>query len=445
MTNLKDVKREIVNWYKTTYLNNKGIPYFEIDGVTGKPLSNRDLIPELGDYLPFLYYIGEKDYVNRQIKIAKSYLTKGIITKKISIPRGIPLHEKILYKLVPKHSESFEYTDLILGLLEVYEQSKDKEVLNFADYMLNKAFSVFNKDNVIHDMYFPSLKLKLPASSSLSGMYIELLADFYRLTKNKDYLTRAYALVEKWASVDFFNKYGVFPVYYTPNKKIRKLPIFSKYSKIAKLNKHNTTVIAAILALYQQTKDPKLLSIIEKWVYGLKKYFLNKDYIADEVIEINEGKKRILLKPEIRNFALIDFLADLYYTTKNKEYLNLAEKNAQFWINQQSDLGLIPFTPNGNYSRFDSQTDMGVAFMKLYELTNKKIYKNSAYNLLKAQLKYHHTKHGYVERVNPKTGWIMDYSIETRFTALFLKLLLTIEKNKKIYKDKKFYYLLRDR
>ena len=83
--------------------------------------------------------------------------------------------------------------------------------------------------------------------------------------------------------------------------------------------------------------------------------------------------------------------------------------------------------------------------MKLHELTNKKIYRTAAEKLLKAQLKYHHTKYGYVERVNVKSGNIVDYAIETRFTALFLKLLLILEKNKKIYNDKKFYYLLRDR
>lgn len=445
MIDFKQIKKEIVNWYKTDYLNQRGVPYFEVDGRSGKPLSNRDLIPELGDYLPFLLYLGEKKYVKKQLDSVKKYFSKNILIKNLSIPKGIPVYEALLYKFIPKHSECFEYTDLLLGLLEIYEQNKNEDVLRFADHILNKAYSLFYKNGFLYDLYFPSLKMKLPATSSLSGMYIELLADFYRLTKNKKYLNKAMELVGSWSKVEFFDKYGIFPAYYTPNKLIRILPLFKKYNNIAKLNKHNTTMMAGILALYQQTKDKKLLAIIEKWVSGVKNYFLNKNKIADEVIEIKNRKKKVLWGAEIRNFALIDLLADIYQTTKNKECLDLAEKNAKFWINQQSDIGLIPFMPKGNYSRFDSQTDMGVAFMKLYELTNKKIYKIVANKLLKAQLNYHHTKYGYVERVNVKTGRIIDYSIETRFTALFLKLLLILEKNKKIYKDDKFYYLLRDR
>jgi len=380
-----------------------------------------------------------------QIALVKAYFSKNILLKKLSVPRGIPMHEALLYKLIPKHSESFEYTDLLLGLLEVYEQNKNKAILKFADHVLNKAYSIFYKDGFLYDLYFPSFKMKLPAASSLSGMYVELLADFYRLTKNKKYALMAQHLVDSWTKTEFFENYGLFSAYHAPSRIIRKLPLFKKYNSISKLNKHNTTMIAGILGLYQQTKDEKLLKIIKKWVWGLKTYFLNKDGIADEVIEIKNNKKRVLWKAEIRNFAVIDLLSDIYETTKDKECLILSEKNAKFWINQQTDIGLIPFNPNGSYSRFDSQTDMGVAFMKLHELTNKKIYRTAAEKLLKAQLKYHHTKYGYVERVNVKSGNIVDYAIETRFTALFLKLLLILEKNKKIYNDKKFYYLLRDR
>lgn len=444
---LDEKKREIFKWFKEDYIGSEGMPIFDLDARTGKAISAKNQIAELGDYLPFFSYFKQEEFVNAQLKLVHGFFKKdGILLKRVSIPKKMPFYEALLLKAVPKHAECFEYTDLLLGLLEVYELTKEKKALDLAKTALDKAYSLFYKDGLMYDLYFPQLKLKIPLSSSLSGMYIELLCDFYRLTKDERYLKRAKALAGSWINLPFVKKYGLFPAYCSPGALTQKIPIVAKYSNVVKIHKHNTSMMAGIVALYNQTHDKDLLTVIGRWVNGVQKYLMQKEGGITEVVKFNKGNPTTLWKIELRNFAVIDLLCDISHFTNNQKYLALACRIADFWLNLQSGkTGLIPFESGGKESRFDPLTDFSIALMKLHELTGKTKYKVAAVKIFQGQLKYHWTNRGYVERVDVNSGKITDYRIETRFTSLFLKSLLLFSENKKIYEDWIIYSIMRDR
>ena len=122
-----------------------------------------------------------------------------------------------------------------------------------------------------------------------------------------------------------------------------------------------------------------------------------------------------------------------------------AEKVAEFWLNLQSKLGLIPNRLDKSYTHLDNKTDFAVALLKLYALTENKKYKNAAIKIIDGVIKFHRTDRGYVTSVDAKSGEIVNYEVKTKFNSLFLKPLIAIDREDEIYKDKKLYNILRDR
>ena len=443
---IESKKDEILRWFENNYTPKDNFPFFQIDGKSGEGNSDKNSLAELGDYLPFLLYFGLNSYAQKQLEIAEDFFDNGFI-----IMENNPSKNIIKKAVFGDYTWSFEYTDFILGLLECYELTKNKETLQFAEKMMHKVFYLFGKNGMICNRYYPRLNYRMPISDSLSGMYIELLVDLFKLTNKKEYLEKSNFLAKNWIQVDFFQSYGLFPElfylkkYYTI---LRKNEYTLKPTQNAYLTKYNSTMVAGILSLYEVTKDPILKQSLIKWNEGIQSFFQDKDGGLYDHVEIVDSKVVDKGAISITNFAIVDLLCDIYYVTKDDLFLNNALIIASFWEKQISkETGLLPAAVSKSYSSFDGETDFVIAFMKLYELTNQEKYRDAAKSIFNGQLKFHHCEKGYVDKVNIFSGEIVDHNIQTRFVSLFLKAIMVMSSGKKIYdpNDKTFLSLLRDR
>jgi len=443
--------QEIIKWFKIDFLGPDGFPVFDLDGRTGKPLSKRNLMPELGDYLPFLLYLGEEDYVNEQIELARIYFEENelLINKEkrklvIKTNEGYNIRKSAL---LPSFSYSFAYTDLLLGLLECYELKGDRKNLSLAEKIIQKVFDNFFRDGFLCSYYIPLLGYRIPVSESNTGLYIEILVDLYRFTDKQKYIKRAEDLAKSWLKTDFVKSYGLFPYYHLLDSKFLLIPSIKQMSKTVTLTKHNYCTLAGMLALYEKTKKEVFKEAIEKWVEGFEKYLIDEKSIVHTEVEIDNGK--ITRKGASFNSLFItDFFCDIYCKLNEEKCLLYAKKVADFWLKLQSkNTGLIPNQLDKRATFIDNETDFSVALMKLYSLTGEKKYKNTATNIVNGVIRFHRIKRGYVRSVDAESGEIVDYKIETKFTSLFLKPLIAIASGNEIdiYKNQMLYNLLRDR
>ncbi len=420
----KDLKlkaEEIINKFKNDYSRDGLRSYYDV----GKNISYGDLLyNDLGDYLPFIAYFGNDEFCNKEIRNLKNNLKNGLLFRK-------------------NYSLAFDHTDLLLGLIEHYKIKKDYSIINLAEEITNNVLKNFYRKDVInayHIKYF-----KLPIVNSIDNTFIELLIDLYEVTKKEKYLETTRYQANYWLNTEFYKKEKLFSNLNVISFKY----LFSKFAKVkrnlirANLMKNNTNSLFALLELYKINKDEELKKDIYSMINSINKNFLD-DNIYYQEIEL-KNNKIIRDKNLTCNFAMIDLLCDCYHTFKDKKFLINAENVAEKWLELQGMTGLFPMYLDKEESMLDSETDMIIALMKLYELTKNINYRKSAVNALDGVLRYHYTNKGYVQAVNINDGSVIDNRIKIKFNALFLKALILFIEDKSIYNNKNLFKLLRDR
>jgi len=431
-----DIILNIIN----KYTNKEGFIVEKGDVLTGNVNKRNIIIEDLGDYIPFINQLGYKNFSSKQIKLTISFLEKrNYVYKK----------NKVLIR-------PYYNTDLILGFLEYYQQTKNQESLNAAKKIIQSWHKYFIKNNFVSAAYLNKINLNLPLTCSQGGgMYIELLSDLFKITKEKKYLALAKRLTDGWVNCPFFKNYGLFPNYHLFSFKILKLfPDIKKRITNATLHKQNTNLIFSLLSLYLMTKNKDIKKALYKWFGSVKENLLTKEGgLYTNWNPIEKGKNI-----NLTNFHALEVFSDSSYFLMDKDLLSTAIKIGDFWIKQQSkETGLFPLwtkSPKGqeskskpkNTSWLDCNTDMIIALMKLYELTRNKRYKESAELALEGVFKYHKKKYGYAKIVDYTNGKVIDPEFQTKTVTLFLKaIILFLNKEKNIYKTNWLYKLLRDR
>jgi hypothetical protein len=209
--------------------------------------------------------------------------------------------------------------------------------------------------------------------------------------------------------------------------------------------KNNTNPIFSFLELYKVDRDATIKSDIYKWVEATKKIMSSGKGGLYSSIELtgNNIKMDVDLTS---NFAVIDVLCDCAWVFKEDRFLRMAREIADFWLSlQSSSTGLFPLTPKSKSSYLDSETDMIIALIKLYELTGEVKYKESAEKTFEGILQFHHAKRGYVLSVDINNGKILNPIVKTKFVSLLLKPFILFISGRDIYKTPWLHNLLKDR
>lgn len=382
--------------------------------------SKANLFPDLGDVIAFVEYFGGHRLVRKQIEAYKKSPRNGILVSQFPTLgiRGF--------------AKSYEYSDLLLGLIDNFTINPTEENKKLCVENLEKAIEIFRFDKDISSFYYSSAGLHVPLIDTRDSMFIEIFLDAEKIFDEPRYGIVAKNIYGKIKSSYFFKKNDLLSTH---------MPNIS--GKVV-VSKNNTNTLFAWLALYLKTGDEEILSSTKRLLSSLESRALTEG--GGVVMNLYDGKSDTSANLTA-SCILLDFSCDMFKFTSDTEALNLAKRIADFWLGRQAVTGLFPLKSSGKTSFLDSETDMSVALFKLFELTGNEIYKNAAEKCFQGIWQYH-KKEDYPLSVDVETGKTIKNVQRTKFLALFLKLLIlqiSYAEGKTIYGDKNLWNLLRDR
>jgi uncharacterized protein YyaL (SSP411 family) len=425
--------------------------------------SDRPLTSDLGDYVPFFYWLGE---------VGKSTEFKNFASNQVKTAEKVAMVENGLFYtyLGNSHFKIFSANDMadsIVGVVLMYELTGDDHFKMVADKFYNGlSKSLLGPDGFISAYKSPILKSPFSVSG-YSGVYIEELARLYRLTGEEKYLNHASELAKPWISEKRFTEYGLF-FFHPTSRLFRFFELILKATASSSFDtaimmKPNTNMIYGLLELYRVGKDDYVREAISKWLSNLRRLKAGEFYYSNYNCKTNVANT-INLET---NATILDILIEAYIVLNDKKLLDAAKKNADEWLSLQTSSGLVPNSPEdvtnyhsfkgvfpvihempGRYARLDPQVDLSVGLFKLSELTGDEKYQKAAIDIIEGILKYHKFEESYVEFVDTQTLEKKGFEIETKFLALLLKaylLAFEVQKGKEIFKDEKILSLIRDR
>lgn len=384
------------------------------------------ILDDLGDYLPFIYYLGKTDFCKKHMRAVMKDYPEGLI----------PTRKKGGFY----YSNIYEYSDFLLGLIDYYKDSNDKKVLKYTIRMMDKVIDEFSLEKKPYSFVFhigPKRK-SIPVRENSIGFFIEILIEMHKTTEDDKYLQVAYSLSDTLSEDKFFRKYYILPEY---------TGIFlPKDMKKIRIMKTNTNSLYGFLELYKHTKEWGNRKIIDKW---LSRMFDLMEAKPSQFYEI-KGKKISSTKQYLlpASFAMIDFICDFTYFTGEREFLEKAKEIADEWIKVRGKTGLFPNDFDEKRSDLDSNTDFAVALAKLGQLCEEPKYIEIAKDIIEAQKKHHFVKRrGMVLGVHIDTGEVLGHTIKTKFNFLFFKAKILEDCGYVVYDDNnlKAYDLLKDR
>jgi len=425
---LKEAGR-IISLLKKDFVMENGAFFLERSGTN---IFSRHIFPDFGDFAPFFLYFGEGKFVDEQVSIFKGILKNGVLVSEFP-SFGI----KNLAK-------SYEYTDLLFGLIDYYAFKKDKESFDLLLNTADSAAGIFNFGGGTSSFYHTGLRARVPVFDTRDATFMEIFADLHKLVPDKKYLDFALNIYERLIKTDLYKKHGLFPTW-DANFFVKTVldPKGNKFNA-AQIHKNNSNALFALLSLYKETKSESVLKTIFTVINNLK----NKATAGGGgVLEIYRPGRPSEQTSLSSSFSVLDFLCDFYHFQKRKEDLDYAENIAKYWMARQGKTGLFPEFGGGKISFFDAETDMCVALYKLGELTGNQSYRAAADKCLNGIIEFH-GKNDYVLGVDVGSGAVVNNAQRTKFIALFLKLLiLKIETagGEPIYGNGKLLDLLKDR
>ncbi len=423
--------RRIIDLLKKEFIFPDGSFFWEKEG---KKIFSHHIHSDLGDFLPFFLYFGEDEFVDKQVFLYEKSLKDNLYISEFS-SFGIGGLVK-----------SYEYTDLLLGLTDLYEISPNERNKGLLLKTTETAVKVFNLDHSLSSYYYPKLGFNLPIVDTRDGTLIELFVSLYEIGLGEKYLSIAKNIYIKLINDSFYNDFSLLPTF--------EVPKWLKFglSMIGDKDRFNKVMI------FKNTTN-SLFGFLSLAKIGMKEVYVEINKIITKLKSISEEiGGGIPITYELKNnkksvanltasFGVIDFLCDFYNETGDMTKIEFAKTIADFWIKKQGKTGLFPVTPDSVDSFFDSETDMTVALYKLWEKTYEVRYKDSADRCLEGIIKFHGSK-DYVLSVNINDGEVINVGQRTKFLALFLKLLILkikYSEGKKVYSDKELFNLLRDR
>lgn len=417
--------RRIIDLLKNDFVLDDGSLCLNINGDYK---SHYHIFPDLGDVLPFFIYFGEVKFIEKQIEVFKSILINGIL-----------ISEFPTFK-IKGLAKSYEYSDLLLGLIDYYNFKQDDESKKLLIENVSKSIDIFKFNNTFSSYYWPKFDFNFPIRDSRDGMMIELFVDIYYLFDDEKYLEISKNIYTKLINSSFYKKNNIFPTF-SGNKLFN---LFSDKFKEGDIMKSNTNTLFAMFSLWKVTEDSKVLEDIINTIESIQhKATVDKGGVITSY-NPNSGIKKVSLTP---SFAMLDFLCDFYYYHRRYKDIEYAQDIADYWLSRQAKNGLFPLYNDSRETFVDAETDMSIALYKLYELTGEEKYNISANNCLDGMIKVH-GKYDYVLSVDIDTEKVLNASKKSKFLALFLKLLILkseLNNGGDIYNNKELFNLLKDR
>jgi hypothetical protein len=385
---------------------------------------------DFGDIAPFLLHFGKTDFVAGQLQILERTLRHGVLVSEFPT-LGVRGWVK-----------SYEYTDLLLGLLDVHQTNPELVSRESVERTLQQVIRLFRYDKKFCSWYFYPLRLPVPVRDTRDGMMIELFVDAQRLLGGERYSAIAKSIADQLLTLPWYQKHHLLPTLVTPSTLTDRL--LGQKSTQAEIAKHTTNTLYGLLALLQTTGDNIYDTHIEQMLIAVRDTATHDGGGVVKTYRPGQAPKKGFLTSSC--FTL-DFICDYVQVTGKTEWLAYGQTIADYWISRQSALGLFPEFSDGETSFLDSETDMSVSLAKLYECTGDVRYWQAAERCIGAVITQH-GQYDYPLRVSIVDGQPKDTLQKTKFLALFLKAIILLQayaKGETIYSSPQLHALLRDR
>jgi hypothetical protein len=420
--------------FETTYARQGALPPFCVDGHTGQVLGEKDLLPELADYLPLLLAAGRREYVVAQGEIVRRRLARD---------RLVANPDPGLWPWL-RRTNPFYYGDLILGLLLCHDLGMGswwlEEARRQTDWVIRRFLY---RGALVKEVLVPS-GLALPASESNSLLMVELLVDLHgRSGGDRHDLELAASLLAPWRELAEAD--GAVPQLRLLHPALAAVPRFAARRHVYPLYKHNLCFLAALFSLAESRNRPDEKEAAIASALRAARFFRKDDGpFAHAVRRRGPG-----FSPEtasLKGTLLAEHLCDLGVAAHRDDLVSEAASQCRWWLERcHPATGLIAYWENGHETDVDSLTDFAVTLLKLFAATRDQGFRASACGLLRAMLRFHLGEHGLVSSVDTRNGSVCDHRVETRLTSLFLKPWLLLPVAEGIYQDPCLLGLVRDR
>ena len=319
----------LINLIKENFINEDGVLSQDF------PVSKKNLLSDLDDYLPFFFiFWREKFYKNQIIQSRKIYKNPALVQSHGS---------RII---------SYMNNEYVGGVANYYDYYKDSKIKIILDEIVESVLIYLSNDNTIITYYDIKNDKKSKIINPYFGAFIEVLIELEHLYPKLSDIT--YPTIDFFIKDSTFEKYGVFPSKIHQSSKVYNhlfrnliLPIPNKVLNIlnvhfysqgrwadyafklpigpfSQLAKDNSNLVFALIEAYKLGQNPRYKNAIIKWISGFKKYFirdndiyrfLNRDCTVNE---INTGH----IHP------IIDILCDTYsFVTKDYKFNEISNKN----------------------------------------------------------------------------------------------------------------------
>jgi len=428
---------EIVHWFENVWTPASGLPPFQLDAA-GKPSGRMTLLSDLADYLPFLYLAGAKEYVAKQTRAAMQvFESKHVIST--------PYARRGFLRLLPR-SNPFYSTDFLLGLLLLHQLDSRLVTSRVLDSIAHRILHTYLRDGWMSKEVVYPFRWRTPLSESDSLLFVEMMVDIHEITGNPEFLSSARELVRCWLNHPYTRTWGMVPQVVVLSPIWQDIGRFAEREVTARLYKHNTALIAGLLALHRIGENQQeLQEAIFRVVDAIRELLIDDDgkvyfqWVAN-------GFRHRAYEVNLGNANVIELLLDVYDSFGRIQDLETARLIAGFWMRIQNDrTGLVPESPASQVSGMDHQTDFAVNLHRLASVTGNDDYYQAAVRIAQGQMRYHPTQHGYVNMIHAGTGQIIDPRIETRYSSLFLKILLLLRSDDDAWSDLTIRRMMSDR
>ncbi len=428
---------EIKDWFQEGWGQASGLPAFVV-GEDGQPVGGMDLLTDLADYLPQLYLAEARDYVREQVDLAvKAFQRKHVIMT----PR-----ERRGFLGFWRRSNPFYSTDFLLGLVILHRLDSGLVPLDrLRDITRNILTTYLRNGWMVKEVVYP-FRWRVPLSESDSLLYVEILAELLRLSGDREFLDAAQGIAQHWLDHLFTRTCGVAPQLAVLSPIWKGVSRFAHREVTAILYKHNTALLAGLMALSQLADDKDM------WKQAA---FRVADSVSHHFIDDkgrvyfqweSKGSETRTFGVSLGNSVVIEPLLDMYHLFGRDQDLVRAKLVAGYWMALQDPVtGLVPNDSDNLTSEMDHQTDFAVNLHRLYSMTGDRQYLDAAVRIVNGQLRYHRKSHGYVNRVHAKTGAVIDGRVETRYTSLFLKVFHLLKQGKSAWDDPNVRWVMKDR
>jgi len=280
-----------------------------------------------------------------------------------------------------------------------------------------------------------------PFCSRLNYSFVELLLDLYEEKGNIDYVDISRRILYDALEIPFYRKYHLFPMRdYLIFRKIFNLIRAPRTCFIGK----NISIFFGLAKYGELSED----AFIINHTYNFLDAIWSNMVVDGVVYRSYQPKENNLEEPNLAAaFMYLNMLNFAYDKFRQSIHLDHARIIADKWLTQQSSLGLFPFTYNGNRSWLDSETDISISLLELYELTGEKQYYNAAKNCYDGIIQYNLESSSVDIFSGEPASPVLFRSVHPtpKFLGLFLKLAYYFESGKKIYGENGIENLIRDR